>query len=949
MLSQNPYRQIIMKKFLTLLLISFLFTTAYSQLYITEIMYNSPDPGQDSLEFIEIYNAGSDQSMAGYTMTGVTFEFSDLAVIPSEGFYYISNEPDIFFTTFGVTAEQFTGATSNAGEELSIIDPAGTAVFSVDYDDGAPWPTEDDGTDGLGASIVLCDFDNPTLGESWRASATSTGKFFDGIEILASISTIDDAACDGPSGIVVTTDGFAFVPKDITINVGETITFTNGGGLHNANGSQDIYPDNPVSFTSGAPSSETWEFPFTFNLPGFYEYQCDQHISQDMTGTVTVLPAADDSDIRLTEVFYNSAITPDSLEFIELYNAGASSFNVEGMTLVTSSINTVLTGTPIAAGSYGLIVKNESAFSAAFPGVAINAAWGDGTLSNQGDNITITNSTGTVVVNDDYDDDGAWPVEADGGGSSLIVCDPLAGFVLDNIKAAFYPEITYEDKTFYATPGVENYCSYDIGEVTIDNSEGINVSNGLNAILEGTVYGINVRPGGLQFTVIDEEGDGIGVFSGSEAFGYVVHEGDEVRLIGTIGQFNGLSQIYLDDIQKTADGAITNPTVTTLLGEETESQFVTIENVTMVNPTQWLADGSTFNFDVTDGTNVFTIRIDDDVEGIDGVNYPTGVFNVTGLGGQFDDLTPFNEGYQLFPRYITDIDPFEAFVDTYPPRTIPEVKTVDAEGVPDSINIKCTLQGRALGINLRTTGLQFTLVNEDNQGIAVFSSSETFGYIVEEGDLLSIKGVVGQFNGLTQIVPDSLFFEGSGSITLVDEVTVLDEETESSLIKISELLTLVDPSDWKGDGTSYSFVAMDDSGTEYEVFIDNDVDASTAVYDGQSFFLSGIGSQRDVSQPFTDGYRIAPRSINDFAFILSTDENDISNLVTLFPNPTSSVINIEYEGKIEKAIIYNMLGEKVGTFTNQTTIDVRGLTNGQYSLLMITKQGQARKAFTIFD
>lgn len=77
-----------------------------------------------------------------------------------------------------------------------------------------------------------------------------------------------------------------FTPKDITINAGDTVIWTNTGGTHNVNGTQGTYPSNPESFGNSVGSG--WVYTFVFTIPGFYDYQCDPHVGLGMTGSVTV-------------------------------------------------------------------------------------------------------------------------------------------------------------------------------------------------------------------------------------------------------------------------------------------------------------------------------------------------------------------------------------------------------------------------------------------------------------------------------------------------------------------------------------------------------------------------------------------------------------------------------------------------------------------------------------
>lgn len=199
-----------------------------------------------------------------------------------------------------------------------------------------------------------------------------------------------------------------------------------------------------------------------------------------------------------------------------------------------------------------------------------------------------------------------------------------------------------------------NYPAYTINQVRSVNAEG--VADSLHAIcqLQGVVYGYDLRGGaGVQFTIIDNTG-GIGVFSASLDT-YTVAEGDQVIVRGMIDQFSGLIQIQAEEIILVSSGnALQSPTIVTSLDENTESDLIKIENATIVNPTQWTNSGAGFNVDITDGNNIYSMRIDNDVN-IFGTTPPTEPFHVTGIGSQFDNSSPYTEGYQIIPRYTQDI------------------------------------------------------------------------------------------------------------------------------------------------------------------------------------------------------------------------------------------------------------------------------------------------------
>lgn len=198
--------------------------------------------------------------------------------------------------------------------------------------------------------------------------------------------------------------------------------------------------------------------------------------------------------------------------------------------------------------------------------------------------------------------------------------------------------------------------TYPIGTINTTDANGVGDSLAVRCWVHGVVYGGNLRPVGLQFTMIDPTG-GIGIFNGPAFAGYTVTEGDSIHLRGTINQFNGLLQMDPDSIVLISSGnALQAADAITTLDEFSESNLVVFTNARIINPAQWTGTGSGFNVDVTNGTDTIQVRIDADVD-LYSQPAPTGVFAVCGIGGQFDASNPFTSGYQLLPRYQADIKP----------------------------------------------------------------------------------------------------------------------------------------------------------------------------------------------------------------------------------------------------------------------------------------------------
>lgn len=485
---------------------------------------------------------------------------------------------------------------------------------------------------------------------------------------------------------------------------------------------------------------------------------------------------------------------------------------------------------------------------------------------------------------------------------------------------------------------------YSIEDVTETDENGVGIFVDSLVQIQGIVYGVNMNGNGLQFTIIDEDNDGIGLYYGSDDLGYTVNEGDEVIVNGTIGQYNGLLQIAPQQITLVSSGnTLVEPTLVTELNEETESQLVRMENVTLVDAAAWTNSGSGFNVEVTDGTNTITVRIDADVN-IYGMNPPTGTFSVTGIGGQYDNSSPYDSGYQLLPRYVEDINPYNTTPveeTTYPDYSITQVTSINEGGVVDSLNVTCTLTAVVQSIDFRLgDGVQF-FMHDGNDGIAVFDSDNTY-YEVTPGDEVSIKGEIGQYNGLTQIYPDTIIVNSQANEILdFSSASGLDETTESEPVEL--LGNFIDPSLWNPTGSGFNIDFQNLAGGITTVRIDDasplfDYELEPTLY----FLLRGYGSQFDNSEPYTEGYQVMAVDLIPY---LSTIDPALAEKVNIFPNPTSDYLNIQTEDvTLTKIYVTDMLGRIVKEVNSPSAaLDIRLLPQGVYTVTCFTKDAYISK------
>ncbi|MCC6754351.1 MAG: lamin tail domain-containing protein [Saprospiraceae bacterium] len=468
--------------------LSFASVSLFSQFVISEIMFNPPESGTDFLEYIEIQNIGNAPLNArDYSiLDAIVFTFPDTMVIPG-GFLLVAVDSAKLDSITGARAFKWrSGGLRNTDEVITLLDPGGQFADSVHY--FSSWANE---ASGNGASLALCRpaADN-SLSVYWRPSTAELGAVVNGKSLLGTPGAPNRIDC---ADYTIFAQSSWFDPDDLEIFTGERVEWANVSGTHNVNGGKNVFPSNPVSFYSGAPSSSAWSFIHQFDIPGDYDYQCDVHSGAGMLGKIRV---------RMRDL------------------------------------------------NYPLI------------------------------DIAVLRST----------DQNGFP-------------DSL-------------------DKRF---------------------------------TIEGVVYGANLRPSGLQFTVMDGQGNGIGIFNSSGNLGYQVQEGDMLRIKGVVNQFNGLTQLLPDSIFRLSTGnALVDPLAVVQLDEFSESRLVKLEAVELVDPQTWTNSPLGFTVKVTNGTQIFDMRIDNDVD-IHGTPAPDGKFNVTGIGSQFDVTSPYFEDYQIIPRYLKDI------------------------------------------------------------------------------------------------------------------------------------------------------------------------------------------------------------------------------------------------------------------------------------------------------
>jgi len=161
-----------------------------------------------------------------------------------------------------------------------------------------------------------------------------------------------------------------------------------------------------------------------------------------------------------------------------------------------------------------------------------------------------------------------------------------------------------------------------------------------------------------DFYMQDNTG-GINIFSftmGTEQY----NEGDSLEVEGIIDTYNGKVEITEFTATVLSSG---NPVPTPIdvniedMGEEFEGRLISIDNVTLAaSSAPWYSTppDTSFNVTITDGTGELTLRVVGSTD-IGGNPEPTWPITVIGIGSQYDYSAPYFEGYQILPRYYSDL------------------------------------------------------------------------------------------------------------------------------------------------------------------------------------------------------------------------------------------------------------------------------------------------------
>ncbi|MHB1307819.1 MAG: lamin tail domain-containing protein [Limisphaerales bacterium] len=563
---------------------TFILAQDFTGLLVTELMYHpaaTADTDGEEFEFVELKNTNPFAvELSGVSfVNGIRSTFplgtklgaGQFAVLVKDAAAFAARHPGV------PVAGVYTGSLANSGERVTLAQATGTNLFSVNYDDAAPWPLA---ADGGGFSLVPRDPNaNPLPDDaaSWRASSRIGGSpgaddpptgipkvvvnealthtdppQRDAIELHnptaqpADISgwyLTDDRSVPAkyrfpassviPAGGYLVRDELDFNPApgtDASFNLsshGEEVFLFSadaGGALTGyADGFAFGAAANGVSF--GRHTNRVGEWQFTAQL-------------QTTFGQGNAGPRI--GPVVLNEIHYQPAV--GDLEFVELKNLSAQAvalfhplhptnpWRLRGVDFDFPP-NTVLPpgGLVVVAGSDPIVFRTRNGIPDTVP------VFGpfQGTLQNNGEWIEIqqpdapdlvTNSLGELkvvvpFVTIDavrYNDKAPWPTNAAGFGPSL-----------ERLQAAAYGNdpLNWRASFGRASPGLDNDGNRrPLARAGLDQSlDSVTFPIAVTLAGSGIDDGLPASPGRLTYRWTQLSGPGVAVFNDDTQSGATVH------------------------------------------------------------------------------------------------------------------------------------------------------------------------------------------------------------------------------------------------------------------------------------------------------------------------------------------------------------------------------------------------------------------------------------------
>jgi hypothetical protein len=137
---------------------------------------------------------------------------------------------------------------------------------------------------------------------------------------------------------------------------------------------------------------------------------------------IAIILQDDFIDLKINEIHYHPSddgnVDGDNFEFIELKNTGTKRLNMTGVSFDMGIYYTFKSGVILDPGKFIVLASNSESFSKRYKFLPF--ADYKGQLKNSGETVRLVDAAGDQIDSVTYSDKNPWPVEADGGGYSLV-------------------------------------------------------------------------------------------------------------------------------------------------------------------------------------------------------------------------------------------------------------------------------------------------------------------------------------------------------------------------------------------------------------------------------------------------------------------------------------------------------------------------------------------------
>ncbi|HEU0011851.1 MAG TPA: lamin tail domain-containing protein [Verrucomicrobiae bacterium] len=170
--------------------------------------------------------------------------------------------------------------------------------------------------------------------------------------------------------------------------------------------------------------------PLVINFPTTVRARSRSGTTWSPITEATLYPAQDFSGLLITEIMFHPP-QGDTLEFLELKNAGSSILDLSDIEFSEGFQFTFPYGTRLMPGQFYVLGRDRQALTNRYPGLTVDGLY-TGHLDNAGENVVLKSAVGTKVLSVEYKDGGRWPISPDGFGYSLVPRNPNANPNPDN-------------------------------------------------------------------------------------------------------------------------------------------------------------------------------------------------------------------------------------------------------------------------------------------------------------------------------------------------------------------------------------------------------------------------------------------------------------------------------------------------------------------------------------